>query len=179
MLSNPLSQGANSSMRQVGPSNRPWRGQVRRSVHGVRMRPMKYTSASARAGRATASSPERTSFSRTIDRSLVEADHHVGRLDDGVGRLADFQTELVDGFVGDRGRDGGATHIEPDMRGGRAFLDFDDLALEPVSGADLHGGLLLVTDVVPILLRRRSRYASSYTTIWIPLDQAKVSTSTA
>src|SRR5258708_14254764 len=65
------------------------------------------------------------------------------------------------------------------MAVGRGFLDFDDLALVPVSGADLHGGLLLVTDVVPILLRRRSRYASSYTTIWIPLEQAKVSTSTA
>src|SRR5258708_23124034 len=140
MLSRPLSHGANSSMRQVGPSALPCRGQVRRSVQGVRMRPMKYTSASARAGRSIASSPERTSFSRTIDRSIVEADHHVGRLDDGVGRLADFQAKLIDGFIGDRGRDGGAIHIEPDMRGGGAFLDFENLALEPVSGADLHGG---------------------------------------
>src|SRR5713226_2860758 len=140
MLSNPLSHGANTSMRQVGPSARPWRGQVRRSIHGVRMRPMKYTSASARAGRSTASSPERTSFSLTIDRSLVEADHHVGRLDDGVAFLPDLETELIDRFIGDRGRDDGAIHIEPDMRGGRAFPDFDDLALEPVSGTDLHGG---------------------------------------
>src|ERR1700722_16626647 len=132
MLSNPLSHGSNSSMRQVGPSALPCRGQVRRSVHGVRMRPMKYTSASARAGRSTATSPDRTSFSRTIDRSIVEADHHVGRLDDGVGRLADLQAELIDGFIGDRGGDGGAVHIEPDMRRGRAFLDFKDLALEPI-----------------------------------------------
>src|SRR4030081_2650966 len=144
MLSRPLSHGANSSMRQVGPSALPCRGQVRRSVQGVRMRPMKYTSASARAGRSIASSPERTSFSRTIDRSIVEDGHHVARLDEGVGRLAAFQAELIDGFVGDRGGNGGAIHIEPYMRGGRAFLDFENLALEPVSGADLHGGLLVV-----------------------------------
>src|ERR1700722_6094333 len=149
MLSNPLSHGATSAMRQVGPSALPCRGQVRRSVHGVRMRPMKYTSASARAGRSTASSPDRTSFSRTIDCSIVEADHHVGRLDDGVGRLADFQAELIDGFVGDRGRDSGAIYVEPDMRRGGALLDFGDLALEPVSGADLHDGLLMVPGVVP------------------------------
>src|SRR5229473_1186290 len=148
MLSRPLSHGSNSSIRQVGPSALPCRGQVRRSVHGVRTRPMKYTSASARTGRSIASSPERTSFSRTIDRSIVEADHHVGRLDDGVGRLADFQAELIDRLVGDRGGDGGAIHIEPDMRGGRAFLGFENRALEPVSGADLHGGLLVVPGVV-------------------------------
>src|SRR5260370_18825922 len=116
MLSNPLSHGANTSMRQVGPSALPWRGQLRRSVHGVRTRPMKYTSASARAGRSTASSPERTSFSRTIDRSLVEADHHVGRLDDGVGRLADFHAELIDCLVGDRAGGGGPPPLHPHMR---------------------------------------------------------------
>src|SRR6266851_2244044 len=178
MLSNPLSHGANTSMRQVGPSARPWRGQVRRSVHGVRMRPMKYTLASARGGRSTASSPERTSFSRTIDRSLVEADHHVGRLDDGVGRLADFQAELIDRLVGDRGRDGGATHIEPDMRGGRAFLDFDDLALEPVPGADLHGASFRLLTLYPFCCNAAVALHQNHTTIWTPLEQAKVSIST-
>src|SRR4030081_2457168 len=116
MLSRPLSHGANSSMRQVGPSALPCRGQVRRSVQGVRMRPMKYTSASARAGRSIASSAEGASFSRTIDRANVEPAHHVGRLDDGVGLLADFQAELIDGLVVDAGGNGGAIHIEPYMR---------------------------------------------------------------
>src|SRR5262249_57503579 len=91
-------------MRQVGPSSRPCRGQASRSVHGVWMRPMKYTSASVCAGRSTATSPDRTSFSRTIGLT-VEPDHHVRRLDDGVGVLADLEAELVDRLVADRGGD--------------------------------------------------------------------------
>ena len=65
----------------------------------------------------------------TNTRSAVEADHHVGRLDDGVGVLPDFKPQLIDRLVGDRGRNDEAVHIEPNMRGGHAFLDFDNLPL--------------------------------------------------
>src|SRR5262249_37739830 len=139
---NPWAEGANTSTRQVGPSSRPCRGQASRSVHGVWMRPMKYTSASVCAGRSTATSPDRTSFRRTIGLA-VEPDHDVRRLDDGIGLLADLEAELVDRLVGDRGGDHGAVHIQPDMRGGGALLDLDDPALEPVPGADLHDDPLL------------------------------------
>src|SRR5262245_20193286 len=140
MLSRPLSHGANTSMRQVGPSARPCRGQVSRSVHGVWMRPMKYTPASVVAGSSTCTSPDRTSFSRTM-MSAVDADHHVGGLDDGVAVLTDPEAELLDRLVGDRRRHDGAVHVEPHMGGRRALLDLDDPALEAVPGADLHAGI--------------------------------------
>src|SRR5262249_48042931 len=70
--------------------------------------------------------------------SAVEADHDVRRLDDGIGLLADLEAELVDRLVGDRGRDDGAMHVEPDVGSRRTLLDFDNLALQPIPGADLH-----------------------------------------
>ena len=38
----------------------------------------------------------------------LDADHHVRGLNYGIGLLALFQLQLGDGFVGDRGGDGGA-----------------------------------------------------------------------
>src|SRR5260221_5254237 len=100
MPSSAATQGSNTSMRQVGPSCLPWRGQVRRSCHGVWMRPMKTSPASFGGGAAIAVSPSRSSFLRTIRRLSVDRDHHVGGLDHRTCRLTDGETELVDGVVG-------------------------------------------------------------------------------
>src|SRR5580693_5382377 len=53
-------------MRQTGPSARPWRGQSRREVQGVRMTPMNVSPASNEAGASTAISLRRTSFNLTM-----------------------------------------------------------------------------------------------------------------
>src|SRR6185312_11770629 len=78
----------------------------------------------------------------------VDADHDVRRLDDGVGGLALFQLQLGDGFVGDRGRNGGAPGGEHDMRRGRALLDAGDTALDDVARAEFHGTLLLLAPTI-------------------------------
>lgn len=70
----------------------------------------------------------------------IRADHHVRGLDDGVGGLALFQLQLGDGFVGDRGGDGGAARRQHDVRGGRPFLDAGDAAFDDVARAEPHGG---------------------------------------
>ena len=62
----PATQGSATSMRQIGPSARPWRGQSRREVQGVRIIPMNVSPASNDVGR--------------FDRDLVSPDfvqpHH-------------------------------------------------------------------------------------------------------
>ena len=59
-------QGSSTSMRQIGPSARPWRGHSSREVHGVRMTPMKVSAGVERR--------------RRFDRDLVQPDfvqpHH-------------------------------------------------------------------------------------------------------
>src|ERR1700722_11386793 len=53
-------------MRQIGPSARPWRGQSRREVQGVRIIPMKASPTSNDLGASTATSFRRTSFNLTM-----------------------------------------------------------------------------------------------------------------
>ena len=62
---------------------------------------------------------------------LFYSDHHIGGFDDRVGLGAFFEAELLDRFVGDR-RDYGfaAFEFDFDMRGGRALVNFLDLAFE-------------------------------------------------
>src|SRR5262245_1077643 len=71
----------------------------------------------------------------------VETNHDVGGLDDGIGLLAHLQAKLVDRLVGDRGCHDGAADVDAHVGGGLPLLDLDDLALEAVPGADLHGGI--------------------------------------
>lgn len=61
------SQGSKLSISHTGPSGLPCRGHASRDVHGVRMRPMNSSCASATraAARFTSTSFRRTSFSRT------------------------------------------------------------------------------------------------------------------
>src|SRR5476649_1841449 len=109
-----------------------------------------------------ARSPRRISFSRTMSGS-VEADHHVGGLDDGIGLLAHLEAKLVDRLVGDRGGDDRAAHVDADMRGRGALLHVDDLALETVSRTDPHGRCPLV--IFRGLYRPVQRIAPSHGTI--------------
>ena len=64
--------------------------------------------------------------------------HDFGGLDDGVGGLAGFQAQLLDGGQGDGGADGRAVHVEGDDAVDGAFVDFDDFAGELISGAEFH-----------------------------------------
>src|SRR5262249_50638398 len=79
--------------------------------------------------------------SRLRERS-VDRDHHVRGLDDRVGGLAACQLEVVDSFVGDGRRNDRAPDIDAHMRGRLPLLHLDDLALENVACAELHGNLL-------------------------------------
>src|SRR5262249_17971873 len=70
-----------------------------------------------------------------------DTDHHIGRLDDGECFPPDFQTELVDGRVGDgRRHDDPAADFNLDVRGRCTLGHLDDLALGHISRADLHVG---------------------------------------
>src|SRR5262249_30030180 len=71
--------------------------------------------------------------------SLVDADHHVARLDHGVGWLTGRELQLFDRFVGDGSGDRLAANIDLPVRGGRALLHLDDPAFESVASTDLHG----------------------------------------
>src|SRR5262249_58069015 len=82
---------------------------------------------------------QRAAIDTHVGPSLVDADHHVARLDDRVGWLAGRELQLFDRFVGDGSGDCLATDIDLHVRGGRALLNLDDPALEPVASADLHG----------------------------------------
>src|SRR5271170_4352878 len=65
--------------------------------------------------------------------------HHIGRLDDGNGFVADFEAKFVDGLVGDgRGDHDAMTGIDPHMGRRLALLYGDDLALELIARAELH-----------------------------------------
>ena len=88
----------------------------------------------------------------------VFADHHVRRFHDGVGLLPDLEAKLIDRFVRDRRRHDRAVDVDPHVRRRRAFLDFDDLALEAVARADLHalflrpGSPMSLADAVAVFL---------------------------
>src|SRR5262245_26782575 len=81
----------------------------------------------------TGSRLEGVRVSRSIHRH-----HDVARLDHGVGVLALGKLQLVGGLVGDRRRHGLSADVDLDVRGGGAFLDVGDLALEDVARAELH-----------------------------------------
>jgi hypothetical protein len=59
----------------------------------------------------------------------VDANHHVGGLDDRIGGSADSKAEFIDGLVGDRRRDDRAVaDVYTNMRGRGALGDIDDCA---------------------------------------------------
>src|SRR5271166_3576127 len=78
MPSSAATHGSSNSMPQIGPSRRPWRGQWRRDLHGVRMIPTNTRPASNDASSSTATSFRRTSFNLTMI-SAPPASRQVGR----------------------------------------------------------------------------------------------------
>src|SRR5262249_54107933 len=86
---------------------------------------------------------------RSCRASLVDADHHVARLDHGVGWLAGRELQLFDRFVGDGSGDSLAADIDLHVRGGRALLHLDDPTLEPVARRDLHDPSPQIADITP------------------------------
>lgn len=75
--------------------------------------------------------------------TLFNADHDVGRFDDGSRRYAGFETKLVDCFVGNGGRDDRATDVDRDVGRGCALLHVDDLALQGMLRALIFMAVLL------------------------------------
>src|SRR5215468_5223982 len=68
----------------------------------------------------------------------VDRHHHVGRLDHGIGILALGKLELLDCLIGDRRGDDLSADVDLHMRCRGALGDVDDLALDDVTGAELH-----------------------------------------
>ena len=66
----------------------------------------------------------------------VHRDHNVGGLDQQADAVV---AELVDGLVGDRGRQD--ISVDANMRSSRAFLDFDHDAPDVVRCTDAHVAL--------------------------------------
>jgi hypothetical protein len=65
-------------------------------------------------------------------------DHDVGCLDDGPSFIPGLKIEISDGFVRDCGcNDDPIANVDPDMGRRSTFLDFDDLALELITRAQL------------------------------------------
>src|SRR6185312_4608138 len=52
--------------------------------------------------------------------------------------VADFEPEILDRLVGDRGCDDGDVHVDAHMSRGSALLDVDDLARKRVACRNLH-----------------------------------------
>src|SRR5277367_160853 len=138
MPSSAAIQGSATSMRQIGPSARPWRGQSRREVHGVRMTPMKASPASNDLGASTATSFRRTSFSLTMipTRSFASGGLVAARL--GFHRLAALEArqKLV---MRHRLREHGIVLLDRGLLlfladGRRAVLERDDVIALLVSG---------------------------------------------
>jgi len=69
---------------------------------------------------------------------LFDSNHHAAGLDDRVSNLADGELHFVGRFVGNRGRHNLPTYIDSDVGRGDALLDFDDLALELITGTEFH-----------------------------------------
>src|ERR1700733_9990840 len=139
MPSSPATQGSATSIRQIGPSLRPWRGQSRREVHGVRMIPMKASPASNDLGPSTATSFRRTSFNLTMipTRSFALRGLVTARL--GFHRLAALQArqELV---MRHRLREHKIVLLDRSLLlfladGRRAVLERDDVVALLVSGS--------------------------------------------
>src|ERR1700722_16561607 len=73
------------------------------------------------------------------------ADHHVRGLDDRPGVVAFLEIEIGHGLVGDRGRDDDATaDVDADMGRRGALRHIDDLSLQLIARAELHGAFLHV-----------------------------------
>src|SRR5579871_4607438 len=95
------------------------------------------SSANAACGLASQASAAKTKYEYRI--KSTHSDHDVGSLDDGSRRTSRFQPEIIDRFVRDRrGDDRAAAYVDSDMRRGRSFRDFDNLAGNLISRADLH-----------------------------------------
>src|SRR5262249_18722111 len=72
------------------------------------------------------------------------ADHDVGCLDDGPSLISGLEIEISNGFVRDCGRDDNPiADVDSDMGRRSPPLDFDDLAFELVTAAQLLHGVLL------------------------------------
>src|SRR5262249_42101895 len=81
----------------------------------------------------------RSSGRRRAGVSPVGSDHHVGRLDNGDGRLTFGELQLINGLVCYRSSHHGSAEIDTDMRRGGALNDVNNLAFELIARADLHG----------------------------------------
>jgi hypothetical protein len=68
----------------------------------------------------------------------IDRDHDIRRLDDRVGGLTGFQTELVNSFVGDRCAEKDTVDVELDVGGGLPFGDGFDDAFDLIASAQLH-----------------------------------------
>ena len=77
----------------------------------------------------------------TVQHASVYRDHHAAGFNDRVGCLADGELHFVGRFVGNRCSHNLPTDIDSYVGGGDALLDFDDLTLELVTGAEFHGRL--------------------------------------
>src|SRR5271167_3902366 len=79
-------------------------------------------------------------------------DHDVRRLDHRKRIVADLQSEIVDGLVGDRrGDDHPAADIDTNMGRRLTLSDAHDLAFELIAGAKLHSNLLAAAAARSIL----------------------------
>ncbi len=70
---------------------------------------------------------------------LVDAHHHIARLDNRIGGQPHSEFQFVSGLVGDRRRDNGAANVDLDVAGGGTFCHTDDLTFESVARAVVTG----------------------------------------
>src|SRR5581483_2044553 len=113
-----------------------------RAVSTARSRSTGHLNLSQPLGSSAAHTRAAVPINNATSRSLrisIHPDHDVRRLDDDRDAALGFDAELVDRFVGDRGRhDLAAADIDADMRGGGALGHFGDGALELVACTDAH-----------------------------------------
>src|SRR5262245_16291494 len=105
-------------------------------------RPAPSVTVAARAGRGANNTAGRVASSvrrvRLQNGSLIDRDHHVARLDDGIRGLSLGEFQLVDRLVGDRRRDDGAANINLDVGGRGSLGDLGDLAFQLIARTEFH-----------------------------------------
>src|SRR6516165_10435071 len=104
------------------------------------VRPAESVTVAARAARGASAAADNPAISvrRSSIIALVYSHHHATGFDNRVSGLANSELHLVGRFVGDRGGHDLPTDIDSYVGRGGALLDLDDLALELITGTELH-----------------------------------------